>query len=133
MKYNMVLGVGPSGKAVSAATGGAFNPKKAVSFFDLKDAFRIGRSALDALAAASGIPLAQLRQQYRNGAVDPDKFDATLTTAWQYDFENGSWATKDDGQINEDLWNAETVSRGVPANWVLLGLVGLIFLLGMRR
>lgn len=133
MKYNMVIGIGPSGKAVSSATGGAFNPKKTVSFFDLKDAFRIGRSALDALAASAGIPLGQMRQMYRNGGIDPDKFDTTLTTAWQYDFENGSWASKSEGAFNEDMWNAETVSKGMPANWILVGLVALIFLLGMRR
>lgn len=133
MKYNMVIGVGPTGKAVSSTSGGAWHPRKAVSGFDLKDAFRIGRSAIDAIAASAGIPLGQMRQMYRNQGVDPSKFDQTITTAWEYDFENGSWSNKTDDQFNEDIWNAETVSRGVPSSWVLLGLVGLIFLLGMRR
>lgn len=50
---------------------------------DLNAFWRTARGALDALSLSAGVPLAELRQQYRNEGTDPNKLDEWLSEQWE--------------------------------------------------
>lgn len=133
MKTNMVYGFGgTTGKAVSTATGGVYKPRRVVSSSAFKNLWRTLRNGLDAVAQGAGIPLATLRQQYRNDGVNPDRFNEQLERIIQ----SGELdvPSMNDGELNELFAQAESTSRQPKANMVLIGgLLLLVLLVGGRR
>lgn len=133
MKTNMVYGFGGgSGKAVSEASGGVYKPRRVVSGSAFKNLWRTLRNGLDAVAQGAGVPLATLRQQYRNDGVNPDRFNEQLERIIQQ--QDLDVPGMDDQELNELFAQAESTSRAPKANAVLIGgLIILVLLIGGRR
>lgn len=128
MKYNMAVGVGSSGKAVQAISGGAYRPKRVVSGKQFSSIWSELRNGLDALAETMGIPLKNLRQQFRNEGIDPDRYERTFDRIL---LENPG-AVDDDGLLNEAMAQAEDASRTIKPSVLLIGGFFLLMLI-MRR
>lgn len=124
----MAVGVGSSGKNVSAISGGAYKPKRVVSGKQFASIWKTLRNGLDSLAEAMGIPLKTLRQQFRNDGIDPDRYERTLDRIL---LENPG-AVDDDGLLNEAMAQAEDASRTLKPSVLLIGGFFLLMLL-MRR
>lgn len=133
MKTNMVYGFGGgTGKAVSDASGGVYKPRRVVSSSAFKNLWRTLRNGLDAVAQGAGVPLATLRQQYRNDGVNPDRFNENLERIIQQ--QDLNVPGMNDGELNELFAQAETGARQPKANMVLIGgLLLLVLLVGGRR
>lgn len=94
---------------------------------------KLGRSAIDALAASAGIPSSTFRGQMRNNGVDPTALDRNLEAALQ---ANGS-IPQDAATANRILGESIAASTGgvVPpwAVWAMVGVGALLLTGGFSR
>lgn len=92
---------------------------------------KLGRSALDAIAAANGVPIGQLRQQFRNSGIDPDKFDQQLTELWSIN-DLSSMADQELDATATEAENNSKLDFGL-VGLAVMGLAALVLFTGILR
>lgn len=89
---------------------------------DLNSFWRTARGALDALSMSAGVPLAELRQQYRNEGVNPDQVDEYLSELW----ESG---VPDAATVNDQLVEAQVKFPSAKTSDLLMWIGGALALM----
>lgn len=87
--------------------------KKLVNAPELKELWAAGRVALDGVAAAAGIPLSSLRQQYRSAGIDPDVMESNL-----YSYVSSADLTRATAVEIQDAIDTSEVAAKMPGDSV---------------